>query len=46
MSNPTPPSTSAGEYMYILTMKDGTAVSCTAWLDLYAHYGIIERVHI
>ena len=34
------------EYMYILTMKDGKAVSCTAWLDLYAYYGIIERVHI
>ena len=34
------------EYMYILTMKDGKAVSCTAWLDLYAYYHIIERVQV
>ena len=34
------------EYMYILTMKDGKAVSCTAWLDLYAYYDIIERIRL
>jgi hypothetical protein len=34
------------EYMYILTMKDGKAVSCIAWLDLYAYYDIVERVRL
>lgn len=32
------------EYMYILTMKNQKAVACTAWLDLYAYYGIIDRI--
>ncbi|MBE7158722.1 MAG: nuclear transport factor 2 family protein [Rhodospirillales bacterium] len=34
------------EYMYILTMEDGKAVACTAWLDLYAYYEIIERIRL
>ena len=34
------------EYMYILTMTNGKAISCTAWLDLYAYYDIIERVSV
>ena len=34
------------EYMYILTMNDGKAVSCTAWLDLYAYYEILERINL
>lgn len=34
------------EYMYILTMEDGRAVSCTAWLDLYAYYDIVERIRL
>ncbi len=34
------------EYLYIFTMKDQKAVTCTAWLDLYAYYGIIERIKL
>ncbi|GAA1051315.1 nuclear transport factor 2 family protein [Arthrobacter russicus] len=34
------------EYLYIFTMKDQKAVTCTAWLDRHAYYGIVERIRL